>query len=344
MRALSSNVNFESLLNRELRARLEGRPRRSVSQSNPLEGHLRYEMVQRLGEGAQGSVYLAIDNETGDDVAIKCLPRGKQRIDKVQRELLNHRKLWHYHVIAFREVFLTDQHVCIVMEYAPDGCLRDFLENHSLTEEGARLYFQQLIYAVNYCHHMGVANRDIKLENILLSDDRRVIKICDFGLSKDETSLCRTQVGTPNYLAPEIIQMPRGGTYDGKQSDVWCCGVMLYTMLCGSFPFERKEDRGLPSNEVLQRLMDRIVRADWEVPQDIKLSAECWDLLRRMLNPDPRERLTIADIQQHPWYQIHLPPGVNGSQLQERPAELELQSVQSIIDIVRQAQVIEGAE
>ncbi|GMH35591.1 hypothetical protein BSKO_03459 [Bryopsis sp. KO-2023] len=331
-------------INRELLARLEEKAVARFAQPvNPLEGHLRYEMVRELGSGAQGCVFLALDKQTDEHVAIKCLPRGTQMSDKVERELLNHRKFWHAHVIQFYEVFLTDKNVCIVMEYAPGGSLREFLKTHSLTEDGARLYFQQLIFAVNYCHHMGVANRDIKLDNTLLSDDQRLLKLCDFGLSKDVTSLCRTQVGTPNYLPPEIIQIPRGGTYDGKQSDVWCCGVMLYTMLCGCFPFERREDRDLPVNQILEKLMERIVNADWQFPAHTKLSNECLDLLKRILNPDPKARLTIKGIQMHPWYNIGLPPGAAQHDFPKRPEDDGLQSIGSIVDIVQRAKM-EGCE
>lgn len=312
--------------------------------SNPLEGHIRYEMVQELGKGSQGSVVLANDKFTNDKVAIKFLPRGVQMNDKVQRELLNHRKFWHAHVIQFYEVFLTDKFVCIVMEYAPGGSLSDYLSTNMLTEDGARFFFQQLVFAVKYCHHMGVANRDIKLENTLLSDkDSKLLKLCDFGLSKDETSLCRTRVGTPNYLSPEIIQMPRGGTYDGKQSDVWCCGIMLYVMLCRAFPFDTPEDRNLPKKDAMLKLMERIVQGQWSIPDNINLSPECVDLLKGILKPNPSERLTISGILGHPWYRVGLPPGADSSSYPARPEE-GLQTVESIIEIVREARNIDDPE
>lgn len=305
--------------------------------ANPLEGHIRYEMVKNLGKGSQGSVVLANDKFTNDKVAIKFLPRGAQMNEKVQRELLNHRKFWHAHVIQFYEVFLTEKFVCIVMEYAPGGSLSDYLTNNALTEEGARFFFQQLVFAVKYCHHMGVANRDIKLENTLLSDtDQKLLKLCDFGLSKDQSSLCRTRVGTPNYLSPEIIAMPRGGTYDGKQSDVWSCGIMLYAMLCRTFPFDTPEDRNLPKEEAMLKLMERIVRGEWSIPDNVNLSPECVDLLKGILKSEPSERLTIDQILNHAWYKIGLPPGAENMAYPARPED-GLQSVESIIDIVKEA-------
>ena len=108
----------------------------------------------------------------------------------------------------------------------------------------------------------GVVNRDIKLENTLLdSSPRPLVKICDFGYSKHEKfqSAPGSRVGTPAYLAPEVILTTRGKTYDGKVADIWSCGVMLYVMLVGAYPFERPEDKH--DNQKLQKMI-QVGRSD----------------------------------------------------------------------------------
>ena len=113
---------------------------------------------------------------------------------------------------------------------------------------------------LDYCHKSGVVNRDIKLENTLLDKSPRpLVKLCDFGYSKSEKfqSAPGSRVGTPAYLAPEVILTTKGKTYDGKPADVWSCGVMLYVMLVGAYPFERPEDKQDPQK--LQKMIQRIL-------------------------------------------------------------------------------------
>eukprot|EP00803_Ostreobium_quekettii_P003187 evm.model.scf_1919.2 EVM.evm.TU.scf_1919.2 scf_1919:15986-18206(-) len=208
------------------------------------------------------------------------------------------------------------------MEYAPGGSLSTYLAANVFTEDVARFFFQQLIFAVRYCHHMNVANRDVKLENTLLDADKKLLKLCDFGLSKDSrSSLCKTRVGTPNYLAPEIVNMKKGGTYDGKAVDIWSCGVVLYVMLFRSFPFERECDRTLDMKAAMLALMERIVKSDYSVPSESTVSASCLDLLGKILTPDPAQRITVEGIINHPWYQTDLPPGADNTNYPVRPEE-----------------------
>jgi len=185
----------------------------------------------------------------------------------VEREILNHRRLVHPHIIRFKEVILTDVHICIVMEYAEGGDMFDYvLKRGGLREHEARWFFQQVIVATDYVHQMGMANRDIKLENTLMDlSPKPLIKLCDFGYSKHEKlqSAPGSRVGTPAYLAPEVISTLKGDTYDGKIADIWSCGVMLYVMLTGSYPFERQGDKTSASK--LQLMIARILKVDYKV-------------------------------------------------------------------------------
>jgi len=279
-----------------------------------LADHPRYEKIRDLNQGTFGFVQLAWDKQCHppQQVAVKFMERGEKVTKYVEAEILNHRMLLHPHIIQFREVFLTRKYLCIVMEYAPGGDMFEYVvRKNGLKEDEARWFFQQLIVAIDYCHRMGVANRDIKLENTLLDGSvRPLLKICDFGYSKNEKyqSAPGSRVGTPAYLAPEVILTTSGKKYDGKIADIWSCGVMLYVMLVGSYPFERPEDKHDDSK--LQKMIQRILRVDYAFPAHIRVSNDLLDLLMRILVREPTRRITIEDIQNHRWYRKNLPPGV----------------------------------
>ena len=192
------------------------------------------------------------------------------------------------------------------MEYAGGGELFDRISKAGrFNENEARFYFQQLISGVAYCHSMGVVHRDLKLENVLLdasSGGAPIIKICDFGYSKSSHlhSQPKSTVGTPAYIAPEILT--RQKTYDGRQSDVWSCGVTLFVLLCGSYPFEDPAD---PRN--FRKTIEKILSANYSLPHNVALSTECQDLLRSMFQINPQHRISIAQIFHHTFYRKNLP-------------------------------------
>ena len=247
-----------------------------------------------------------------------------------EREILNHASLSHPHVVELRSVFLTENHLGIAMELASGGDLFALVaaSSRGLPEADARWYFQQIVCALDYCHRAGVANRDVKLENALLAEpERPLVKLCDFGYSKHESaqSAPGSRVGTPAYLAPEVVMATAGQTYDGKAADVWSCGVMLYAMLCACYPFGRPEDAGLAADARLRAMLRRILAADAALG-DLAVSEPCADLLRGMLVADPGRRLTLAQVQAHPWFLEDLPAGVaalNDGLLAEQRAERE---------------------
>lgn len=307
----------------------------------PLTGQTRYEKVGDLNKGAHGVVQLCKDKVTGEYVAVKFIGRGDKVTQYVEREIINHRSLNHPHVVQFKEVFLTPHHLAIAMEFAAGGDLFEYLKSRGgkLPEVHARWFFQQLMVALDYCHRMGVSNRDIKLENTLLDHNSPpLLKLCDFGYSKNAAtqSAPRSLVGTPAYLAPEVIGSIKGKSYSGEAADVWSSGVMLYVMLVGHYPFERMDDKQKPKN-ALTEMYKRIQVADYHLPSQLQLSDGCKDLLRQILQPDPRLRTTIRQIFQHPWFLQSLPAGVLSMNDQPDPAPEGLQSEESIRQIVREA-------
>jgi len=305
----------------------------------PLDNHPLYRKLKDLNSGAFGFVQLAEDKETHEKVAIKFLLRGSKINRNVQREILNHRKLLHHHVVRFKRVFLTRCYLGIVLEYVAGGDLLTYIQQRNgIREDVGRWFFQQLVIGLDYIHQMGVANRDIKLENTLL-DERKwpLVKICDFGYSKgDVDSIPKSLVGTRPYLAPEVVCCVKGKPYDGKKADIWSCGVVLYVMLIGAYPFDRPGD---PKEVDSQVMLSRIVNVDYEVPEGV-VSKQCEDLIRKILQKDASKRPTIAEIQEDPWYQKNLPEGATqmNSLLVRQPDE-ELQSESEILAILEQARV-----
>lgn len=227
------------------------------------------------------------------------------------------------------------------MEYAPGGDLLEYIrERNGISEDEARWFFQQLIIGLDYCHRMGVMNRDIKLENTLLDDKPwPLVKICDFGYSKHEKqdSAPKSLVGTRPYLAPELIMAKKGETYDGKKADIWCCGVLLYVMMFGMYPFERPGDdlkRDSP------KILKRIENVQYNIPKNI-VSEDCEDLIKKIMVKDSNQRLSIQDIQQHPWYLHNLPKGaLTMNKTLENNEGVGLQSIEEIKEIFNEARQV----
>ncbi|KAL6778756.1 hypothetical protein ACKKBG_A04765 [Auxenochlorella protothecoides x Auxenochlorella symbiontica] len=313
-----------------------------------LEGHPRYSKIRDLGKGAYGAVVHARDTETMEDVALKFIERGPQNVNKyVEREILNHMKLRHPHIIGLREVFLTANHLVLAMEFAAGGDLFKYVSSRkSLGEPEARWFFQQLIVGIDYCHRMGVASRDIKLENTLLDGSPRpLIKLADFGFSKDDQQSAPTsRVGTPAYLAPEVIVSKPGTHYDGKKADLWSCGVLLYILVTGTYPFQRVKDSTMKGPQKLNAILNRILAVDYIFPERKRLSPECKDLISSLLVLDPNARPDIPAIQAHPWYRVDLNPAAlsfNDTLVADSLANATPDSVyEDIRSIVRDAQQV----
>ncbi|KAB2632356.1 serine/threonine-protein kinase SAPK3-like [Pyrus ussuriensis x Pyrus communis] len=263
----------------------------------------RYEAVKDLGSGNFGVARLVRDKKTKELVAVKYIERGKKIDENVQREIINHRSLRHPNIVRFKELLLTPSHLAIVMEYAAGGELFERICTAGrFSEDEARFFFQQLISGVSYCHAMEICHRDLKLENTLLDGSASPrLKICDFGYSKSAIlhSQPKSTVGTPAYIAPEVLSRKE---YDGKIADVWSCGVTLYVMLVGEYPFEDPED---PRN--FRKTIERIMSSQYTIPDYVRVSADCKHLLSRIFVANPSKRISLPEIKKHPWFLKNLP-------------------------------------
>ncbi|KAL0359661.1 UNVERIFIED_CONTAM: SNF1-related protein kinase catalytic subunit alpha KIN10 [Sesamum angustifolium] len=259
---------------------------------------LRYKVGKTLGFGLSGKVKLAVHNLTGLKVAIKIFDVrsiANVEAEKVRREINIMKQLFHPHIVRLFEVIDTPSYVYVVMEYMSSGELFYYLtEKGKLHEDEARRFFQQIISGVEYCHQHLVVHRDLKPENLLL-DSEHNIKIADFSLGNTmrDGHFLKTCCGSPNYAAPELIC---GKIYAGPEVDVWSCGVILYTLLCGRLPFDDDNFAGLYA---------KIKSGVYTVPNHLSESAR--DLIARILVVDPMQRISIPEIRRHPWFQKHLP-------------------------------------
>ncbi|CAM9585489.1 unnamed protein product [Chrysoparadoxa australica] len=264
----------------------------------------KYEIGKTIGEGTFGKVKMAVNTETGEKVAIKVLDKSiiqKQNMGaQVKREISIMKLVRHNYVVQLKEVLASSSKIFLVCELITGGELFDrIVEKQRFKEDEARFYFRQLVDGVAYCHSQGVCHRDLKPENILLDGEGNV-KISDFGLSNlysggdDEAlKLLHTTCGTPNYVAPEVLA-DRG--YDGQMADIWSMGVILYVLLAGFLPFDE------PSMSTLFR---KIQAADFSYPR--WFSSEVRNLIDQILVPDPKQRLTVTQISEHPWYTSGVP-------------------------------------
>ncbi|GAB4820500.1 hypothetical protein N2152v2_007546 [Parachlorella kessleri] len=284
----------------------------------PLANHPTYEKVRDL--------------DKGEEVAIKFIQLGPRFYSKyVERELFNHRLLAHPHIVSFKEVFITSHWLAIVMEYVGGGNLQQYVEKKSrLPEWEARCFFQQLILALDYCHRsVNVAHRDIKLGNILLNTKYAIpiLKICDFGYSKNMilNSIPKTRVGTAAYISPEVARSQGDCAYDTEKADVWSCGVTLYCMLAGRYPFVDVDQ------QIRLRRIQDLTQADvaTALSKLRGVSAECVSLLQRVLQVDPVKRLALLQIMEDPWFRQFLPDlsKLNLAPPKDTQAESEIKAI-----------------
>jgi len=261
-----------------------------------------YHIGKTLGKGSFGKVKLGIHKLTGQKVAIKIVDKIHAPI--VAREIETWRHLIHPNIIQLYEVITSETKIYMVIEYAEEGELFNFITKYGRINEKsvtAKRLFKQLVEAVQYCHQHNFVHRDLKLENVLLSSDFK-IKLSDFGFTKEISSskLLDTYCGSVAYSAPEMIS---GKKYNGPGADIWSLGVILYTMVCGTLPFDDEAD---------DVIYQKILNLNYKIPDFI--SEDCKDLITRILKIEPSERMTIEEILNHKWMELPQEDNINNTQ------------------------------
>ncbi|XP_061514934.1 MAP/microtubule affinity-regulating kinase 3 isoform X16 [Anopheles gambiae] len=257
------------------------------------EEHIgKYKLLKTIGKGNFAKVKLAKHVPTNKEVAIKIIDKTQlnpSSLQKLYREVRIMKMLDHPNIVKLFQVIETEKTLYLVMEYASGGEVFDYLVAHGkMKEKEARAKFRQIVSAVQYCHQKRIIHRDLKAENLLL-DSEMNIKIADFGFSNEFTpgSKLDTFCGSPPYAAPELFQ---GRKYDGPEVDVWSLGVILYTLVSGSLPFD---------GATLKELRERVLRGKYRIP--FYMSTDCEVLLKKFLVLNPSKRANLETIMKDKW-------------------------------------------
>ncbi|KAK4805123.1 hypothetical protein QYF61_009432 [Mycteria americana] len=272
---------------------LRGRNSATSADEQPHIGN--YRLLKTIGKGNFAKVKLARHVLTGKEVAVKIIDKtqlNSSSLQKLFREVRIMKVLNHPNIVKLFEVIETEKTLYLVMEYASGGEVFDYLVAHGrMKEKEARAKFRQIVSAVQYCHQKFIVHRDLKAENLLLDADMN-IKIADFGFSNEFTfgNKLDTFCGSPPYAAPELFQ---GKKYDGPEVDVWSLGVILYTLVSGSLPFDGQN---------LKELRERVLRGKYRIP--FYMSTDCENLLKKFLILNPTKRGTLEQIMKDRWMNV----------------------------------------
>ena len=285
-----NKISFSNSNNKIKKERVS---KKSLTKGKILGGQ--FILGEEIGKGTFGVVRIATHIITGEKVAVKMFDKDKISSDesekkRLEKEIKIIKVIRHRNIVQLYNVFQTSSTIFIVMEHIHGKELFEIIvKKKKLSELESLFYFQQLISGIEYLGKIGIAHRDLKPENLLI-DSKKVLKIADFGLSNiyKKNELLSTPCGSPSYAAPEMLS---GNKYNGLNADIWSCGIILYTMLCGRLPFEDKDN---------EKLYEKIKQGSFIVPEF--LSENCKDFIKKILNVDPNKRYNITQIKKHPWF------------------------------------------
>ncbi|KAG5589425.1 hypothetical protein H5410_039939 [Solanum commersonii] len=252
-----------------------------------------------LGRGQFGVTYLVTNKKTRQQFACKSIATrkliNKDDVDDVRREVqIMHHLTGHRNIVDLKGTFEDKHHVHLVMELCAGGELFDrIIAKGHYSERAAAGVCRQMVTVVHNCHSMGVMHRDLKPENFLFlsSEERSPLKATDFGLSVffKPGDVFKDLVGSAYYVAPEVLRREYG-----PEADIWSAGVILYILLSGVPPFYGEND---------QSIFDAVLRGHLDFSSDPwpSVSSSAKDLVKKMLRSDPRERISAAEVLNHPW-------------------------------------------
>ncbi|KAL1407164.1 hypothetical protein Q8F55_006578 [Vanrija albida] len=271
----------------------------------------RYEMLSDLGKGTFATVKMAVDVESGDRRAIKQITKHRfqhnpKTLKLFQREIDICQQLTHENICRLIEWYEDPQHIHLVLEFVDGGDLLDYIMNwdgDGLPEKEVQELTSQICQAMKYCHEMDVTHRDLKPENILLTkgteSQERMIKIADFGLAKmvDAGTMLKSMVGTPQYLAPEVVMQTKQKPGYESVVDSWSVGIIVYSMLTKALPFDDDEKLTLE-----QRIRSRhTIDFDRAPLYAHKVSDAGIDFIAKLLDKEPTTRMTMEEALRHEW-------------------------------------------
>ena len=299
----------------------------AASVSNPTTPE-RYKKEKKLGKGAFGIVWKALDTKTNKHVAIKVISKEKLAMDegnkaRLAREVAIMKSLRHKNLVNLYGFITNDaeKEVWMIVECIDGSDLMAVIDRDGrIAEARARAYFQQMIAGMHYVHSQNVVHRDLKPDNIMI-DHTDTVKITDFGLSNfqdtDENGVIqkgfslKTCCGTPYYVAPEVITLTNDKGYSGFTCDVWSLGIILFVMLVGKTPFQ---------GETLQKLLDNITKGIYFFPPTLTLPSSAKQCVRTMLVAADK-RVTLPELAEDPWVSVGFDKSALNSAVAPPPIE-----------------------
>ena len=265
----------------------------------------KYKILDKLGSGSFGKVFLAQNKYTKEKVAMKEIKKANKDLlsdGEIKDEIDILKSLDHPDIVRIIESFNTKDSYVLVTEYCEGGELYDQVRNQ-LSETQIAVIFKQLLSGLAYLHSHNIVHRDLKLENILIQEiekskttgeDLFNIKIIDFGTARifDNKKKPQSIVGSSYYIAPEVLNQKYG-----KECDLWSVGVILYMFIVGHAPFDGCDDEEITGN--IQKGIYKKDDKRWK-----KASREVKDLIQKLLIYNPQKRLTALQALRHPWFKI----------------------------------------
>jgi serine/threonine protein kinase len=255
-----------------------------------------YHIGPEIGHGAFAHVFKCTKIGDEAEYAIKIFSKSHLACpgdtERFQREINTMAFLKHDNLIALHDLFWDHENFYLVMDFCPGGELFSYIvQNTKLEEPTAATVFRQIMAGIAYLHSFSVAHRDLKPENILITKFPQV-RVADFGLCGfiAEDKLMKTFCGSPVYCSPECLSKQE---YDGRKSDVWSLGVILYAMVTGTLPWNVSNTASM---------LRAILKASFTIPGHV--SAGCKELLHSMMRPAPADRISVEKILEHPWLKI----------------------------------------
>jgi len=260
--------------------------------TNPDEIHIKkYRKIRLLGKGGFARCYELLDEETQQSFAGKIIKKSSLIKSRTKQKLISeikiHKSLNHENIVKFERYFEDEENVYIIMELCYNNTLHELLKRRKkLTELETQYYVYYLIKALQYIHSLKIIHRDLKLANLFLTENMQM-KLGDFGLAallrfdgERKRSLC----GTPNYMAPEILEGKTGHSFE---VDIWSIGIIIYILLIGKPPFETTS-----AKETLKRIRMK----NYSFPQNGIISEPAKELIQNILVLEPHKRPSLKEI------------------------------------------------
>jgi polo-like kinase 1 len=269
-----------------------------------------------LGKGGFAKVYEFTNTETRQTYASKVIPKEsllkKRAKQKLISEIKIHKSVKHEYIVGFEHYFEDPECVYILLELCPNQSMNELLKRRKrLHEIEVRYYTNQIISSLEYLHKNRVIHRDLKLGNLFINENME-LKLGDFGLAAKldfDGERKRTIWGTPNYIAPEVLEGRNGHSFE---VDIWSLGVIIYTLIIGKPPFETTD---------VKSTYDKIRKNSYYFPEHVNISKEAKELIQLILHNDPSKRPSLEDIKNHNFLVLPTPKTLHPSMLACPPSK-----------------------